>query len=79
TFTVDSNTIVTSNRANGTTHIYLVENGISGNESTYTLNYNTLNVDFSHYFSQSYDVASTDVTFGTEAVAVSNRPRLIKD
>ncbi len=60
TFTVDANTIVTSNVDENGTHFHLVAIGNSNSTATHTLTFNPGYIDFNHYFESSMDVASLD-------------------
>ena len=60
TFTVNANTIVTSNIDKNETHINLVENGFSNKVVSHTITFNTSSIDFNSYFDSNFDVASAD-------------------
>ncbi|RPE00163.1 hypothetical protein EGM88_02555 [Aureibaculum marinum] len=60
TFTVNANTIVTTNAKGNLTHINLIENGFSNKMSTHTVIFTTKGVDFNSYFESNFDVASVD-------------------
>ncbi len=61
TFTVDSNTSVSSAVIDGEFKIFLIENGNSGKNVSITLKASDgQTVSFDHFFEASYDVASTE-------------------
>ena len=60
TFTVDANTIVTSNVDENGTHVHLVANGTSNQTATHSLTFNAGYIDFNNYFEGNMDVASLD-------------------
>lgn len=60
TFTVDANTVVTTNTVDGVAHVYLVENGTSNTNVTYNIKFDASSIDFNHYFNGNYDLASND-------------------
>jgi len=72
TFTVDANTIVTSNVDKNGTHLHLVANGNSNSTATHSLKFKAGNIDFNHYFESSMDIASID---GTMALKRSRKPK----
>ena len=72
TFTVDANTIVTSNVDENGTHLHLVANGNSNSTATHTLKFSAGNIDFNHYLKSSMDVASID---GPMAVNLRRKPK----
>ena len=72
TFTVDANTIVTSNVDEDGTHLHLIANGISNSTATHTLTFSAGYIDFSHYFENSMDLASID---GALTQQVAKKPR----
>ncbi|GEM_PF-5297440 len=59
TFTVDANTVVTSNTIDNMTHIHLVENDNSGLKVRHSITFNSKSVDFNNYFESTLDVASS--------------------
>ena len=73
TFTVDANTIVTSNVDENGTHLHLVANGNSNATATHTVTFSAGNIDFNHYLESSMDVASLDG--GTIAATVGKKPK----
>lgn len=75
TFTVDSNTVVTTNTVNNSTQIYLVENGNSNVVVTHTITINTAGIDFNNYFDTDFDVASLSGEFNQDTVSLLKRPR----
>ena len=72
TFTVDANTIVTSNVDEDGTHLHLIANGISNSTATHTLTFSAGYIDFSHYLENSMDLASID---GALTQQVAKKPR----
>lgn len=58
TFTVDANTIVTSNVDENGTHIHLIGNGTSNLTATHNLAIEAGNLDFENHFESQIDVAS---------------------
>jgi hypothetical protein len=72
TFTVDANTIVTSNVDENGTHLHLVANGNSNSTATHTLTFSAGNIDFNNYFQGSLDLASID---GALAGKGSRKPK----
>ena len=79
TFTVDANTIVTSNVDENGTHLHLVANGNSNSTATHTLTFNAGNIDFNHYLKSSIDVASVDGGSSANEVVVKRPKELIWD
>lgn len=65
TFTADANTVVTANTVDNITHVYMVENGVSGVNTTHTLTFKSNSIDFTHFFNNNIDVASIDVVEST--------------
>ncbi|MCB0459258.1 MAG: hypothetical protein R2821_05415 [Flavobacteriaceae bacterium] len=61
TFTADANTVVTANTVDNITHVYMVENGVSGVNVSHTLTFKSKTIDFAHYFDNNLDVASINV------------------
>lgn len=60
TFTVDANTTVTSSVIDGEFRIFLLENGNSNTNISYTLNTKEAKtLSFDNYFEANFDVAST--------------------
>ncbi len=60
TFTVDANTVVTSITNETGTHVYLVQNGISGVSVEHTIEFNATRIGFDSYFDTNADVASSE-------------------
>jgi len=58
TFTVDANTIVTSNVDENGTHIHLIDNGVSNLTATHSFSINAGSLDFENHFEGNIDVAS---------------------
>ncbi len=75
TFTVDANTIVTSNVDENGTHLHLVANGNSNATATHTLTFNAGNIDFNHYLESNTDVASLDGS--TSDVTPKRKPKAL--
>ena len=72
TFTVDANTIVTSNVDENGTHLHLVANGNSNSTATHTLSFKAGYIDFNHYLESNMDVASLD---GGTIASLSTKPK----
>jgi len=79
TFTVDANTIVTSNTIAKKTHIHLVENGNSGLKVTHSITFNSNSVDFNNYFESNIDVASSSDQATTDYVKRKKPKRLLAE
>ena len=77
TFTVDANTIVTSNVDEDGTHIHLIANRNSNSTATHTLTFSAGSIDFNHYLKSSIDVASVGGGDSVTGVDVHKRPREI--
>ncbi len=78
TFTVDSNTSVSSAVIDGEFRIFLIENGNSGKNVSITLKASDgQTVSFDHYFEASYDVASTEEILSAQ-MYIAKRPKGIK-
>ena len=75
TFTVDANTIVTSNVDENGTHVHLVANGTSNQTATHSLTFNAGHIDFNNYFESNMDVASLDDVKTISSVSKSKRPK----
>jgi len=74
TFTVDANTIVTSNVDENGTHIHLVDNGISNLKATHSLTVQAGEIDFNHYFESDINVASLNDHSELETTNIRKRP-----
>lgn len=72
TFTADANTVVTANTVDNITHVYMVENGVSGVNVSHTLTFKSKTIDFNHFFDGNMDIASIDGV--TESTVWRPRP-----
>ena len=77
TFSVDANTVVTTNTVNNTTQIYLVENGNSNVVVMHSISVKTAGIDFNNYFETDFDVASLDGEFKKDSYRGLKKPRTI--
>jgi hypothetical protein len=77
TFTVDANTIVTSNVDEDGTHLHLIANGNSNSTATHTVTFNAGNIDFNHYLKSGFDVASVDGGSSTDVVVLKRPKELV--